>query len=364
MKNNYWGFTVNYAEIGDQYPIAAGKGNENSWEGTFIGSNLQSNYSDGTQSSFVLYQPYSGWNCDPTLGACTDPNTYQFWSAPGGIGAIPIDVTESTCLSGRGMNNWKHQEMLKIAKGQNNYPVYNESAKWMSKYGLYNQLQNDTTLQSGDADLQSFTDSISQSSMGAICNLNKLLSQNNANSISNLTTAQTTNSSLFTHNIVEQNFRDVFAIIIDNRKTDSLSSNQISQLKAIAIQCPYESGPSVYNARVLLSRIDNTVYRNDCENAKPAIHKSPIEAAANGTAITVFPNPANNMLNVAIHLEQGQTAILKVYDLTGKLVLSKTLNENTDVSEISTVSLSEGMYIYKINTNGTTVNTGKLSIIR
>lgn len=143
-----------------------------------------------------------------------------------------------------------------------------------------------------------------------------------------------------------------------------MSNNQINQLKAIAIQCPYEGGPAVYNARVLLSSIDNTVYVNTCEIAPPSKKKSMEQKSPNSNNVSaVFPNPANDKLNVAIHLEQGQTGSLSVYDLGGKLLLSHSLNENSDFTEISTTKLSAGMYIYKINLNNNVVDSGKLSII-
>ncbi len=80
--------------------------------------------------------------------------------------------------------------------------------------------------------------------------------------------------------------------------------------------------------------------------------------------ISFYPNPANDKLNIAIHLEQGQAGSLLVYDLTGKLVLSHTLNESNDATEISATSLSPGMYIYKLNVNNDNLKSGKLIIIR
>lgn len=148
---------------------------------------------------------------------------------------------------------------------------------------------------------------------------------------------------------------------------DILTQMRLLQAKSLrndGTDIPYESGPAVYNARVLLSTIDNTVYRNNCEMAIPTKHRSMIETAANSFAIAVFPNPANDKLNVSIHLEQGETAILTIYDVTGKLVLSSILTGGADVTETSIAKLSEGMYIYKVNVNNTIVNTGKLSIIR
>lgn len=164
---------------------------------------------------------------------------------------------------------------------------------------------------------------------------------------------------------MEQNLKDVYTITISNTKNNGLSKAEIKTLQAIAKQCPYEGGYGVYNARVLLSVIDNTAYNNSCENGRSA--KSGLKLASEGSgefnATTVYPNPANNKLNVALQLEAGQTGVLMVYDLTGKLALTAALTESAN-TEISTVLLSEGLYIYKIEINNSLVSTGKLSIVR
>ncbi|OFY87158.1 MAG: hypothetical protein A3F72_16775 [Bacteroidetes bacterium RIFCSPLOWO2_12_FULL_35_15] len=77
-----------------------------------------------------------------------------------------------------------------------------------------------------------------------------------------------------------------------------------------------------------------------------------------------YPNPANDEFKITFHLDQSQIAILVIYDLTGSLVISKTLDGNSDITEVSTSNLIPGLYIYKLNVNNTTVNAGKLSIIR
>lgn len=80
--------------------------------------------------------------------------------------------------------------------------------------------------------------------------------------------------------------------------------------------------------------------------------------------LKIYPNPANDKINIGISLEQGQTGILMVYDLRGKLVLSEKLDISNDLTEVCVVSLKSGLYIYKLTVNETIVNTGKLNVIR
>jgi hypothetical protein len=191
-----------------------------------------------------------------------------------------------------------------------------------------------------------------------------------AQSKPDLTTATNLLKGLVVGNVVEQNLQDVYAITIANRISDTLTATQITKLKAIAQQCPYEGGYGVYNARVLLSTVDSKVYMNECEKVKPNTGgkirgiEDDNQSLSSIEGIQVYPNPANDKLNIAIHLEEGQNATIVVYDLTGKLILSNSLNVNNGLTEVSNVALAPGLYIYKININNTTVNSGKLSIIR
>lgn len=74
----------------------------------------------------------------------------------------------------------------------------------------------------------------------------------------------------------------------------------------------------------------------------------PLSVSNINSVIKIYPNPVNNTLNIS-HVKDAN---VKVYDLLGKLVLSKDdFNSNIDVS-----SLDEGTYFVKIYLNNTIVN--------
>jgi len=66
--------------------------------------------------------------------------------------------------------------------------------------------------------------------------------------------------------------------------------------------------------------------------------------------IKVFPNPCSNTLNFK-NLPNTKTGVL-LYDITGKVVLSTTLNVNGQVSEIDVSALSNGLYIAELRAEG------------
>lgn len=80
--------------------------------------------------------------------------------------------------------------------------------------------------------------------------------------------------------------------------------------------------------------------------------------------ITIYPNPSTDKLNVAINLKQSETGLVEIFDITGKLQLSQTLNSSNTITEIVTANLSEGMCFYRINVNNNSVKQGKLIIAK
>ncbi len=354
MVNNYDGLYLNWGIISPQYaPAGACIATGNTWSG-MLNSNIYAGNSYGTDSPFYEL-------CSTCGGYTSDMHTANTMSLNGPIGASSaVPILPCNTLSTRSMNHGNNDEWHKITENKHYFNTYDASGKWWEKYNLYNVLKNDTSLAGQDSVLKTFADSIAGVGIGKLYQTNQAINS----TLSGTATASATNATVIAGNQQEQYLKDVNDIIISSRANNNvLSASDISTLKSIAKLCPYESGPAVYNARVLLSSVDTRVYKNDCEDAKPIKHKHLILTEGNAP-IAVFPNPANDKLNIAIHLEEGQTGKLNVYDLTGKLVLTSDIHSNTDVTEISTVSLNEGIYIYKLNINNATLNTGKLSIIR
>jgi hypothetical protein len=65
-------------------------------------------------------------------------------------------------------------------------------------------------------------------------------------------------------------------------------------------------------------------------------------------AFKVYPNPTNSTLNV--EMEQWSNGTFTLYDLSGKLVLSQSVNGNT--AQINMSALSAGSYVLRLVENG------------
>jgi len=84
-----------------------------------------------------------------------------------------------------------------------------------------------------------------------------------------------------------------------------------------------------------------------------------VEEVEGGYGISIYPNPANDYVNIAIPAQLASAnTVVEVTDAIGKLVMKETLN--TDVSTLRISKLEDGVYFFKVITNNQTVKVGKV----
>jgi len=69
-------------------------------------------------------------------------------------------------------------------------------------------------------------------------------------------------------------------------------------------------------------------------------------------AVNVYPNPANNFVNLA-NIPNGSA--VKIIDITGKVVYSSAIT-NEQTTTINTADFTNGIYLIRIDTNGSSAN--------
>lgn len=177
-----------------------------------------------------------------------------------------------------------------------------------------------------------------------------------------LNQAVSLNNSINVINNIDANqkqLNQIYAVFLED---DSLvTTNQIQDLANLAWMCPFTEGLAVYQARGLVHNWDDsTFYYNSCEINTPQSSSSRFADLSQNkevlaTQIAVFPNPSNGNLVVNTNVKE---CIFEVFDLMGKKLISKHLNEGESKLDLST--LSSGTYLYKISQSGATIKTDKL----
>lgn len=106
---------------------------------------------------------------------------------------------------------------------------------------------------------------------------------------------------------------------------------------------------------------DNTFGSYSTDKSKTCDYiTSIIESRMYDIELSLYPNPANEKINLKFQSNSKSMMELKIYDLTGRLVRSKEFDKNT---EISVGDLAEGIYTYSCVVNGNYFQSGKISIV-
>ncbi len=69
--------------------------------------------------------------------------------------------------------------------------------------------------------------------------------------------------------------------------------------------------------------------------------------------LIVFPNPANDVLNIMFNTMPSSNVTVRIYDLAGKTLLQKEFSSNSTL-HVPVAQLPTGMYFYEVTADGTT----------
>ena len=125
----------------------------------------------------------------------------------------------------------------------------------------------------------------------------------------------------------------------------------------------------VYQARVILSQIEDTEYLNGCESATPGSHSmSPFTQSEESSVYNdfkLFPNPNDGTMNFIYSLKETSQGVMVIYDLTGKAVANYQLASGLDNQIlINETNLSNGVYFYKVIIDSEIKVSDKIVIIK
>src|SRR5690606_31199527 len=79
--------------------------------------------------------------------------------------------------------------------------------------------------------------------------------------------------------------------------------------------------------------------------------------------MSLYPNPAEDYVNLSIDAPKAEQVQFNLYDMTGRQLLSKDLqlNGGKEIFEFDTEQLSSGSYFYQINNSeGAAYKSGKI----
>jgi hypothetical protein len=175
----------------------------------------------------------------------------------------------------------------------------------------------------------------------------------------------------------EQNEHTINAIYLKwhsaSLRNDSITArnalaykSDIAMLKSIAAQCPYSGGNAVFAARAMLAQQDRTYYDDKALCLEQGIlwrtAKPKVEKTSKDKYCKIYPNPANHKIVIEFKDAQ-QDGNIALYDIYGRILLEQRIL-NTTTNTLNIEGISSGVYILKVESNGSNVITEKITVIK
>ena len=144
----------------------------------------------------------------------------------------------------------------------------------------------------------------------------------------------------------------------------TIDPTDTTQLKSVALQCPFLGGSYVYLARNLYRLIKPEATYDDytiCHALGIMRKRNPGKPTFSDAY--VYPNPASKELTVSYVLDSKIETKMLIFDSSLRLSLLINLDVNFDQMKFSVENLTPGLYIYNIVQDSHVISTGKLNVI-
>jgi len=178
------------------------------------------------------------------------------------------------------------------------------------------------------------------------------------------------NNNVATTKLIEQNEQIVNDIYLSTiaKGIYNFTIAQSGSLLSIGQQCPMLGGNAVYKARGMYAMINDTIRYDDVNTClqNGVILREQYHSYTNSTASSVFivPNPAKQNATLYYQLPENAKGKMLMFDIVGKNQITKELNKNSSQIDIDVSNLSDGIYFYKVLTDGFEIGNGKLAVIK
>ncbi len=182
-----------------------------------------------------------------------------------------------------------------------------------------------------------------------------------------ISAASSANSSAPVISSVEQKQQRVNTLTLkymDDRNYQFSNAEQV-ELKNMANEC-LAKGNYVCCSRNLVDVFTHAIilYDDECEIEGNVSRKKQITHDSVIRAFNLYPNPNNGIMTLDYDLITDSEAIMKLFDVTGNLIRTYTLQNTKGSISINERNLTNGIYFYSILVKENLIKNDKIVIIR
>jgi len=169
------------------------------------------------------------------------------------------------------------------------------------------------------------------------------------------------------------NYIDLMEIVVyyfENNKDSTIILNNLNFILNLA----ETDNVNNIGAQILLEHYKNELYdypekiefpgSSDLKSMKVDISEDQNQHDETEDIINIFPNPAENTLNVEYKLtNECNNGVVEIYDLPGRLIISEPLKKQTDNITLDISNIPSGVYFIVFKANGVQKQIKQINII-
>lgn len=379
MSNSYTGLEVRVnGIIGSQGALTyTGTPNlsANTWTTITRQTNVVSSPSVNVTSKLFLL---SGATTQPTLnfsqgGSSVYSNTLGGINVTTGtsytcLGGYSAQRLGNTSGNGKTQRSMENEDSLTVytmlaTNDLTDYAAFPNEFVHHNRQMVYNLIKQDSISPIDSSALDRFYVSNQNSVFDKLSQVRALIT---ANEISN---AIAVNNSIATTDIIERKYQRANELLLKrlNDRAYQFTSIEYQDLVDLANECLVK-GSYVMQCRNVIALIGNQefTYDENCDreasNSRGA--KPIIDSDLSNVSFALFPNPNNGAMQLDYNLGNDSKAIMRLYDITGKLIRSYNLENTKGTLQINEQNLHNGIYFYRILVGDKIIKTDKIVVIK
>lgn len=159
-------------------------------------------------------------------------------------------------------------------------------------------------------------------------------------------------------------------------RVDLILKNKITNLVDSIISVPLDASNhatfeldslgSTYNKAILMVvNLDSTIHEG---NTASYNYSATIQIGVNeeekSENTTIFPNPADDILNITLNKNITTGSKIELFDITGRLIFTSSINSVSNTAIVSLKEVKQGLYLCVIKNGEDVLSSFKLSVVK